>query len=233
MKPYLILVFFFSKMVFAQGLTGEVLLEKAIAYHDPNSRWSQFNETFYVTLERADRSVRKSKITLDLARSFFELTVELKANQWSASLKEEACQLFFNGSAEITPEIREEYKLNCERAKMYRDYYSYLYGLPMKLKDPGTRIDPQVKRVSIEGTSYWVLKVTYDPSVGSDTWYFYFDTESYALKRYQFFHEESKNDGEYIILDDEIELSGIHMPKNRSWYYNSDDAFLGTDKLSK
>jgi hypothetical protein len=69
--------------------------------------------------------------------------------------------------------------------------------------------------------------------VGSDTWYFYFDIETFALKRYQFFHDESKNDGEYIILDGEIEIEEILMPKNRSWYYNSDNTFLGTDILSK
>jgi hypothetical protein len=76
------------------------------------------------------------------------------------------------------------------------------------------------------------LRVTYDPSVGSDVWYFYFDQASYALKRYQFFHDESKNDGEYVILKDELDVAGIRMPKDRSWFYNSDDTYLGTDLLS-
>jgi predicted membrane-bound dolichyl-phosphate-mannose-protein mannosyltransferase len=115
---------------------------------------------------------------------------------------------------------------------MYKDYFTYLYGLPMKLRDPGTLIDPKVVQKTKNGTDYWVLKVTYEPEVGSDTWYFYFDQSSYALKQYQFFHEESKNDGEYIILEDEINIAGIKMPKNRSWYYNSDDTFLGKDILT-
>ncbi len=38
-----------------------------------------------------------------------------------------------------------------ERARMYRDYLSYLWGLPMKLRDPGTRVDPVTKRVTFEG----------------------------------------------------------------------------------
>jgi len=83
---------------------------------------------------------------------------------------------------------------------MYRNYYTYLYGLPMKLKDLGRIISPRVLEKKINGSSYWVLKVNYKPDLGSDTWYFYFDKNSYALKRYQFFHDESKNDGEHIVL---------------------------------
>ena len=71
-------------------------------------------------------------------------------------------------------------------------------GLPMKLKDPGTLIGSQN---TYRKTGHFLLdvKVTYAPEVGSDTWYFYFDTETFALKQYQFFHNEAKNDGEYII----------------------------------
>lgn len=217
----------------AQILSGKELLEKTIEYHDPNSKWSQFNGSFNVSMKSPSRPLRTSNIVIDLMRSFFELNVQIGDNQWKASLLDEDCDLLFNGSREISTEIEKEFRLNCKRAKMYRDYYTYLYGLPMKLKDPGTLIDPVISQISIEGISYWVLKVEYDPNVGSDTWYFYFDTETFALKRYQFYHDESKNDGEYIILDDEIEIEGILMPKNRSWYYNSDNTFLGTDVLSK
>ena len=47
----------------------------------------------------------------------------------------------------------------------------------------------------------------------------------------QFFREESKNDGEYILLTGEETISGIKMPKNRAWYMNKDNKYLGTDIL--
>jgi hypothetical protein len=170
---------------------------------------------------------------LDLKHSFFNLSVKVDENQWTSSIDRGVCKLSFNGSEVINPEIKKKFGLNCERALMYRNYYTYLYGLPMKLKDPGTIISPKVLEKTINDLSYWVLKVNYKPEVGSDTWYFYFDKNSYALKRYQFFHDESKNDGEYIILENELEIAGIRMPKNRSWYYNSDNTYLGKDILSK
>lgn len=112
-----------------------------------------------------------------------------------------------------------------------KNYYTYLYGLPMKLKDPGTRINPEVKRKTFQGKAYWVMEVAYDESVGSDLWYFYFDLETYALRAYQFYHDIEKNDGEYIVLSEEEIIKGIKMPKNRAWFYNTDDKYLGTDVL--
>ena len=83
-----------------------------------------------------------------------------------------------------------------------------------------------------------VLKATYDTSVGSDVWYFYFDPETYAMEVYQFYKTDDKGDvkpdsGEYILLADEETVSGIKMPKIRAWYYNKDDKYLGTDTLEK
>ena len=232
-KVLLFLFFTLSLFLNSQTISGEELLNKAIEYHDPNSNWSHFKDSFTVTMESPDKPKRISTITIDLPNSFFKMEVQLGENHWSSTLDQENCELRFNETDRITPEIEKEYRLNCDSAWRYRDYYTYLYGLPMKLKDPGTRIDPQVVEKTIANKTYWVLKVTYDPEVGTDTWYFYFDQKTFALKRYQFFHDESKNDGEYIILQKEIELSEIRIPKNRSWYFNADYTFLGTDLLTK
>lgn len=224
--------FLISLPIASQVPTGIELLDKAIAYHDPNSNWEKFDGTFTVTMESPKRATRTSKISLDLPQSFFKMTVLMDENQWSTTLNNEDCELQFNNSDVIPPEIKEKYRLNCDTARMYRNYYTYLYGLPMKLKDKGTLIDQTVTEKTIEKNTYWVLKVTYDPDVGSDTWYFYFDQNTFAMKRYQFFHDETKNDGEYIVLEDELELSGMRIPKNRSWYYNTDETYLGTDILT-
>ncbi|WP_368670296.1 DUF6503 family protein [Flavobacterium sp. K5-23] len=53
------------------------------------------------------------------------------------------------------------------------------------------------------------------------------------MEIYQFYHDEAKNDGEYIILNGEEVFSGIKFPKSRAWYLNNDKAYLATDKLTK
>ena len=52
------------------------------------------------------------------------------------------------------------------------------------------------------------------------------------MEVYQFFKDETQNDGEYIILEDIVEVSGIKMPKTRYWFFNKDDKYLGKDILN-
>ena len=215
----------------AQEITGEELLEKAIAYHDPNGVWEDFQAAFVVQMTTPDRPVRTSSIQMDFPKQLFDLAVERGEVNYRYSISPENCAIYFNGETEFSDEVKEQYRLNCDRGSMMKDYYTYLYGLPMKLKDPGTIVDPKVTKKRFKGKRYLVLKVSYDQEVGKDTWYFYFDPKTYAMEVYQFYHDESKNDGEYILLSGLEDINGIQMPKKRDWYYNSNDKFLGSDLL--
>lgn len=234
MTRYLLLAFaaFLTMTSFSQELSGEQLLDKAIAYHDPNGVWPVFQGAFTVTMTTPDEEKRLSDIVLKLPQEYFHLTTLKDGVTISQKLDGEQCELLLNESAEISEEESKTHRLSCERARMMKDYYTYLYGLPMKLKDPGTLLTDEVQTKTFKGEQYLVLKVNYAQEVGKDTWYFYFDPATYALKLYQFYHDESANDGEYIILTGEEEISGIKMPKTRAWYYNKDDKYLGTDVLS-
>jgi hypothetical protein len=121
---------------------------------------------------------------------------------------------------------------------MYKDYYTYLYGLPMKLRDKGTNISETVERKTFKGKAYLVLKVTYDEAVGNDIWYFYFHPETFAMEIYQFFKTDETGNlepdsGEYIMLSEIETINQIKIPKVRAWYYNKDDAYLATDILKR
>lgn len=215
----------------AQELTGKQLLDKAIAYHDPNGNWNSFKGTLTVTMATPNSSDRTTKITLDFPSQFYSSTVKKDGNTIISILKKEECTLKLNGSADIPKAAQDSLRISCDRAKMMRDYYSYLYGLPMKLNDSGTNIYETVQKKTFKNKEYLVLKVDYDEAVGKDTWYFYFDPTTYAMEVYQFFKDESKNDGEYILLTETMEVNDIKMPKIRAWYYNKDDGYLGTDTL--
>ena len=216
---------------FTQQLSGSELLERAIQYHDPESNWNTFKGQFRVVMDSPNRPQRISDISLHLPKSYFKLLVEQGGTTTTYQLNKNDCHVLLNGSSNFTKEEANTHRLSCERGELMKDYYTYLYGLPMKLRDPGTQIDPQVRKKSFKGKEYLVLRVTYDKAVGEDTWYFYFDPKTYAMEVYQFFHDESKNDGEYILLEGQEQIQGIRMPKVRAWYYNKDNTYLGTDTL--
>ncbi len=229
MKTIFSITFFLvSLFITAQTLTGTQLLEKAIAYHDPNGNWDYFNGDLTVHLETPNQPVRKSKITINLPEEYFKVTTDRDEKTSFREIKDGNCR-FSDDQGTIKEGSMSD--PDCERTVMFKNYYTYLYGLPMKLKDPGTHIAPTVQKKSFKGEEYLVLRVTYDEAVGTDIWQFYFNPETYAMEVYQFFKGEDEKTGEYILLTDEIIINDIKMPKDRAWYYNKDDGYLGTDKL--
>jgi len=224
-----------SSFLFGQSptLTAEQLLEKSIGYHDPGGKWASFKGEFTVVMESPNRPLRTTKITLDFPKQLFKTQVNLDNVNTSSLWLAGKCSHTHEGSDTYSDELAKKHGLNCERTTKMKNYYTYLYGLPMKLKDEGTILDPQVKIRTLNGASYWTIKVTYEAAIGGDSWYFYFDPITYQLRHYQFYHNESKNDGEYILLSEEIEIEGIKMPKNRAWYMNQDHSYLGTDYLNR
>lgn len=222
-----------SLQSFSQQLTGTQLLEKAIQYHDPNGNWETFKGTLFITMEIPKKVSRESEITIDLENQYFYVKATSGKNTTEYSIDKGHIQIGFNGEKNLSETVLKKNKLSKNRATMYQNYYTYLYGLPMKLKDEGTIINHKVEQKKFKGKDYLVLKATYKKDVGKDTWYFYFNPTTYAMEIYQFFHDETKNDGEYILLTEEETVNGIKMPKNRTWYMNKDDKLLGTDILRK
>ncbi|MEP2690107.1 DUF6503 family protein [Maribacter dokdonensis] len=234
MKYVLLSVFLLHGVLnYAQEITGTQLLERAIAYHDPENNWSSFKGKMLIEMENPKSSPRSTVIEMKLPHNYFKSTVKKDNYTIESELDNGECTLKLNGSTSIFPKIKDSLNISCDRAKMMKNYYTYLYGLPMKLKDPGTIIDNNVVKKTFKGKKYLVLKATYEKEVGNDTWYFYFDPKTYAMEVYQFFHDESKNDGEYILLSEMITVNGIKIPKVRAWYYNKGDVYLATDNLRK
>lgn len=230
-KGITLLLIFISIISFSQEITGDELLEKSIQFHDPNGNWATFNGKLFVTMEIPDKSSRKSKININLPEEYFSVEAIRDTIVTKYTVDKGVCSSSLNGNKNPSEEIKKKFSLNCDRAKMYKNYYTFLYGLPMKLKDEGTIIHQKVAKRKFKGKEYLVLKATYDKDVGKDTWYFYFNPKTYAMEVYQFF-KVSKDSGEYILLSGLETINEIKIPKIRAWYYNKNNGYLGTDILS-
>ncbi len=229
--------FFVVFSLFGQDLTGPQLLDKAINYHDPNGNWNSFDGRLFVSMESPGSSSRDSEIQIKLPESFFYVKAIRDSIKTEYMVYKDTCQIAVNGKANPSEALLKKHNLSCERANLFKNYYTYLYGLPMKLKDPGTIISEKVERKNFQNKEYLVLRVSYEEAIGSDTWFFYFDLQTYAMEVYQFFKGDpngsGKDTGEYILLSEELLVNDIKMPKNRAWYYNKDNKYLGTDILKQ
>ena len=216
------------------AMAGEVpsadeLLSRSIAYHDPDGRFlsSPWCLTFRET--RPGASDRRTEIVVDEPGERFRM-VRQAEHEVAGVLDRERCEMTLDGRSEVTEAEREEHRISCDRIRLMRNYYVYLWGLPMKLRDPGTQLG-EVQATDFMGKPVYGLRVTYQAEVGDDSWYFYFDRDSAAMIGYRFYHDEAKNDGEVIVLEGEHEAHGMRLPQSRAWYTHQDDRHLGTDIL--
>jgi len=207
------------------------LVEQAIAFHDPQGVWQYGVLRLHLEETRPDGPSRETTLLIDNTRGRFEIATQRDGAQIDGVLDGAGCEMRLNGSTHFSHEEKEKYRLTCERLEWLRNYYAYLWGLPMKLLDKGTLLEPDVLDTTYPGETVQAVRVRYDPEVGSDVWYFYLDTETHALAGYRFCHDEAQGDGEYITLEGQVEAGGLRLPKKRAWYTNAEDRYLGTDTL--
>ena len=213
----------------AQAPSAADVLQKSIAYHGMAAWYGQHHR---ITLKeiRPNGSDRSTVIDLEVGGSF-AVRSEREGRLVEAHVTGEECTATIDGSAEVPEDLKQRYRLSCEGLHWWHSYYGYLYGLPLKLTDPGTRLDDAVVTTTFQDREVLALKVTYDAEVGEDTWYFYLDPATYALVGCRFYHDESKNDGEYIVFEGEVVHEGLRLPKTRRWYTNADSTYLGADVI--
>ncbi|MCB0637974.1 MAG: DUF2911 domain-containing protein [Lewinella sp.] len=215
----------------AVALTGAEVLARSIAYHDPTGAWATGRFVFQLYESRPGGGYRISDVLIDQGEGVFALTQRRDRDLLHRFIGPDSCSVRLNGSAEIPAEAARRFRLSCEQSAVYVNYYTYLWGLPMKLRDAGTRVYPVVHRTDFFGESLLEVKVSYDPAVGEDVWYFYFHPETYQLRGYRFYHDEAANDGEYILLEGEAAVGPLRLPARRHWYTHGDRLYLGSDVL--
>lgn len=217
-----------SSVAAAQPPSATELLDRSIAYHDPGGRLLTEPLRLGLLEVRPEGAEERSEIVIDVQGERFE--IRRPQTGVAGIVDPSQCVMTLHGRSELTDEERTKHRASCKQLKRTRDYYTYLWGLPMKLRDPGTRLGG-VTETTFDGRDVYGLRVTYDSEVGGDIWYFYFDRQSFAMMGYRFYHDEAKNDGEYITLEGEFEGEGLRLPKRRAWYTHQDDRLLGTDVL--
>jgi len=218
--------------------TADQLLARSIAYHDPGGVWGERVVEVTIHGELSDELASRRGVSttvrhavIDPIAGRFTVSYQQEGAEVRISVVGDEATVTVGGRSDLSAEELERYGAAPPRPLVLRNYMSYLYGLPMKLRDAGTHLDPEPQRTTFQGEDVWALRVTYDEAVGSDTWYFYLDPETAALVGYRFYHDEAAGDGEYIVLEEMAEDGGLRLPKVRRWYTNQGDTYLATDTL--
>ena len=235
MKSQFLIIFLtiFVNTIFSQQISPQDVISKSIQYHDPSGILYKKEVVMNFIGTRPEGGESRTKVGFNLKKETFQMENTKDGLLIISSIDNDKVIILVDGKKNFAHEIKEKYRLESKRVVMMKNYYQYLWLMPMKLNDPGTIIDPEVKKVDFFGKELLQIKVSYSPEVGKDVWYFYFNPQSYAMQGYRFYHDESKNDGEYILLENELEFDNVRLPQNRTWYTHKEDKLLGTDILDE
>ncbi|WP_026462193.1 DUF6503 family protein [Adhaeribacter aquaticus] len=208
------------------------LLQKTLAYHDPENNWPKLKARFYLTSTDTTGKTNSFELEIDNTIGYFAHISRKNGKEVIKGMAGGKAFYLLDGKKEISDADRKEYDLTSDAVKWVHQFHGYLYGLPMKLTDESAQPSDNPATEVFNGESYQVLQVTYDPTIGSDHWYFYLDPRTYAMQAYKFNHGKPES-GEYILLEQEETVQGIKVPKVRKWYLNKNNRYLGTDTLVK
>ena len=212
---------------------ADTLLARSLAYHDPAGLFMDSTHQLSLREQRPGKPDRETTITFDGAGTTLALSQQRDGRLIEARVNQENCQATLDGATAIPDSLVTRYRLSCEGLSWVRDYYAFLFALPMKITAAGTVLAPAATETTFQGRPVYALRATFDPATGSDTWLLYLDKSTYALVGYRFFHDEAANDGEYIVLKGEASAAGIRLPRERHWYTNAGDRFLGADIIER
>ena len=95
-------VFLGCHLINAQLPSAQEVLDRSIAYHDPNNNWQGFKGTFTVKMETPSRPLRTSQIYLDFNKSYFKYVVEQGDNTIEGIWNKGNCSHKLNDSERFT-----------------------------------------------------------------------------------------------------------------------------------
>lgn len=194
-----------------EPLTSEEILAQSIAYHDPGSKWSNLNTKF---------EIESQSVFNDNNKDTIELRFDILKDKFGYNNYRTNEVVSFEGANCYAHSM----KGLCESKGWTKNFYTYIWGLPMKLKDEGTVLSSIVVDTLFFEKPCYALSVKYE----AESWLYFINKESSKLEGFQFIFNNDNEKGEYVRNIGNSDMSGVDVPMKRIWY-DLKGKELGTD----
>jgi len=211
--------------------SAERLLARSLDFHDPDRLWSKDVLSLRWTSARPD-----GVVALDFEIDYrpgdsFAMRGEYGGAELVYGVSGDAFSAVVDGESELSEETRKSAGLAREDGLFWRNYFGFLGGMPMCLRNPQVQLEPEDFEVEFEGRLVRAIRASFSPEVGTDVWTFYFESETAELIGCRFDRADPTRDGETLVFEELVSIGGMQLPKRRTWYMNADRELLGTDEL--
>lgn len=201
----------FFSCVEKKELTSVQILEKTIDYHDPKGEWNQAN---------VELSLLSQSVFSEQNKELIHLGIDVPNDSFSYSNTFRNEQVSYAG-VECVSESKQGL---CAEKQWTKNFYTYIWGLPMKLKDKGTELNSNVIDTVFFEIPCYALNVKYE----AENWLYFVNKKSFQLEGFQFIFNKDATKGEVVRNLGTTKLSTINIPSERIWY-DLKGKELGTD----
>lgn len=109
----------------------------------------------------------------------------------------------------------------------------YVFAMPFKLTDPGTKLSYAGQDTLSDGTVVDKVRADYEPDAGSaggmHTWTYYFDADDHRLVANHLTYGPEPDDHSFTRYDDHATLGSLYLPTRRCGYQSNAEG----EKLTK
>lgn len=209
----LVITFYFSSCTITEPPTPDAILKKCIAYHGGLKNWQQFESNWSMISNSSHTNDLDEKITISIDVPRDKFCYQNDRRNVSVCFTDTIC------TTEKPAGIKDNYGWT-------KNFYTYIWGLPMKLKDPGTVLLDSVGSSEFNNSPCHEIYVHYE----NDTWTYYVNKKTNRLEGIKFIMNADKSHGEIVEFKGDLKISGVVMPSERIWFDLSKKP-IGTDKM--
>ncbi len=202
-----------GSQVIEKKLSSDEIISKSIDFHDPHQSWCTFHATmnFESSFSWNDSIPEHMELTFDNKQQYFN---------------------YLNHDRKVDLHY---YPDSCSKASTNGDcggyswtygFYPYIWGLPMKLQDPGIKPEKEFRKMVFNNESVYEVQVNYK----AENFWFYFNDDDFQLEAFKFIKNDTTGKGEIVVLKNLKEVNGIKFPQHRTWLH-LDSSLIGVNEL--
>jgi hypothetical protein len=192
--------------------TAIQIIDKSIEFHDPENEWENLFATFSFNSSFSFNDSIPEELNITIDNLYNDFTYRNADRKVEIQYTEDSCKLISdNGS--------------CEGYAWTKNFYTYVWGLPMKLKDPNIKPIPEWNLDTINNYPCYAVYVNYE----AENFTYYIDQVDFQLRAFQFLKNDNSGKGEIIHLEGLIEYKDFQFPKKRIWLHLNGDT-IGTNE---
>lgn len=198
--------------------TADDILASAIKYHDPLGKWDTFSGKMqHVTVFGFGHIVNET-IELDRTQDFYSSTAYPDFGTVVRGMDGDKVFFTVNGKAPESEEVIQNWSLNDEGIKMFKEQHTCHFGLLMHLKQAGMTLSDTVEQLEFDGRNCYSIAFKGEEDKVINPFYLgkrtlYIDAKTYALRGT--YYEHPNYPPSHYYFSREIEINGIKVPHSR------------------